>query len=158
MNKIKIGGLVLAFVYLLAGCTEDYLYEKSYSFKDTTWSQDVKPKFVVDFTNIESPYTFTISLRTSTEYKYNNLWVFLKTITPDGETVREPYQIKITNEDGSWLGNKTGTIVETPIVFSNRKLPTKGKYTFILEQGITNKEIDEVQDITLRIEKVKVAT
>ena len=158
MIRNKIGVLFILLVIFLSSCSEDYFYEKSFSFENTTWSHEVKPKFVVDFSDIESAYTFTISLRTSTEYKYSNLWVFLKTVTPDGETVREPYQIKITNEDGSWIGNKTGTIVETPLVFSNRKLPTKGKYTFILEQGITSKEIDEVQDITLRIEKAKVST
>ena len=155
MKQNKFSWLIIVMAFLFSGCSEGFFYEKSYSFKNTTWSQDVKPSFTVDFTDINPAYTFTISLRTSTEYKYSNLWIFMKTITPDGETVREPYQIKITNEDGSWTGNKTGTIVETPLVFSNRKLPTKGKYTFVLEQGITNEEIGEVQDVTLRIQKVE---
>ena len=157
MKLSKFSWMFILLAFLFSGCSEDFFYEKSYSFKDTTWSQDVKPRFIVDIDNLDVAYTFTLSLRTSTEYKYSNLWVFMKTITPDGEIVREPYQIKITNEDGSWLGNKTGTIVETPLVFSNRKLPKKGKYTFVIEQGITNAEISEVQDITFRVQKVEAA-
>lgn len=147
----------LLFVAIIfTGCSDQAFYEKSYSFKDAKWNQDVKPRFVVDFKDTSEAYTFTLSLRTTTDYKYSNLWIFMKTITPEGIVAREPYQLKITNEDGSWIGNKTGTIVETPLVFSNRKLPKAGKYTFILEQGITNQEIDEVEDITFKIEKVKV--
>jgi hypothetical protein len=34
-------------------------------------------------------------------------------------------------------------------------LPFKGKYQFIIEQAITQKTIDEVLDISLRIEEAK---
>ena len=53
------------------------------------------------------------------------------------------------------VGNKTGTIVETSMSFPRRKMPQKGKYTFIIEQGITKQEIDEVLDLTLRVEEAK---
>ena len=79
----------------------------------------------------------------------------MKTIAPDGAKGREPYELIITNPDGSWVGNKSGTVVETSLYFKQRKLPIKGKYTFILEQGITDSEIDEVLDLSFRVEEVK---
>jgi hypothetical protein len=32
-------------------------------------------------------------------------------------------------------------------------MPEKGKYTFVLEQGITQSKIDEILDVTLLVEE-----
>jgi len=77
----------------------------------------------------------------------------MSTTTPDGQKAREPFEIKITNPDGSWIGKKTGTVVEHSLYFKRRKLPTKGKYVFVLEQGITNTMVDEVLDIGLMVQE-----
>lgn len=145
--------LVFAFLLLFTSCGKPPYYEKIYSFENRLWTQDVKLSYPVEITNIESEYNFTLSLRVSTDYKYNNLWVFLKTISPDGTEAREPFEIKITNPDGTWVGNRTGSVVETSLTFEKRKLPLKGKYTFILEQGITNSTIDNVLDLGFKVEK-----
>jgi hypothetical protein len=79
----------------------------------------------------------------------------MNTKTPNGEKAREPFEIKITNPDGSWIGKKTGTIVENSLNFKRRKLPLKGKYTFILEQGITDSKINQVLDIGLVVTEAK---
>jgi hypothetical protein len=78
----------------------------------------------------------------------------LNTTPPNGKSVREPYEIKTTYPDGSWIGKKTGTVVEHQLVFKRRRLPYTGKYKFVLEQGISEKEIDEVLDISLRVQEV----
>jgi len=130
------------------------VYEKSYDFDNNCWSQKVKPSFSVAIKDTSKAYNFIITLRTTTEYKFSNLWIYLNSTTPDGQHVREPYEIKITNPDGSWSGKKTGTIVEKSIYFKNRKLPKAGKYVFVIEQGITESIIDEVIDLGLLVEEV----
>ena len=154
--RVQVRRLFMFFgVLVLSACGEAPFYEKAYSFENREWKQDVKLKYEVDFQNIEKEYDFTLSLRTSTDYKYNNIWVFMKTETPDGTTAREPFELKITNPDGSWIGEKSGSIVTTSLYFKRRKMPVKGKYTFTLEQGITDSKIDEGHDLTLFIEEAK---
>lgn len=153
--KIRVSILFIAALLFLSSCGEQPLYEKVYSFKDRTWNLNNKPEYTVDITDTTSVYDITLTLRTTTDYKYNNLWIFLTTKIPNGETERKPFQIRIANEDGSWIGRKTGTIVETDLNFRSRKLPLKGTYTFTVEQGITQSEIDEVLDLGLKIEKQK---
>lgn len=147
--------ILLLPLAILFSCAEKPFYEKSYSFEGREWKQNVKLVYEVDFYDVSKPYDFTLFLRTSTDYKYNNLWLFMKTETPDGTTAREPFEIKITNPDGSWIGEKSGSIVTTPLYFRSRKMPLKGKYTFTLEQGITQSTIDEVHDLTLMINESK---
>ena len=164
-------GILLLIV--LWSCEQPALYERSYTFKNNTWAQNVKPRFVVDIKETAKEHVFVMTLRTTTDYKYSNLWVFLNTMNPKGETMREPVEIAVTNADGSWIGKKTGTIVETDVVFIRSKegqfevfdrpgnpprmlkcsLAEAGKYTFTIEQGITQMAIDEVLDLTFLVEK-----
>ena len=147
--------IIVVLFFLLVACGKSPHYEKVYSFENRVWKDDVKLTFPVEIEDIATEYDFTLSLRVNTDYKYNNLWVFLKTISPDGTEAREPFEINITNEDGTWIGNRTGSIVETPLVFNKRKLPLAGEYTFILEQGISFSTIDNVLDLGFKVEKVK---
>ena len=142
---------LLTSLLLLTACGEQPHYQKVYSFEDRKWNLDVKPEFTVDIQDIEKEYDFELLLRTTTDYPYSNLWIFMKTTTPNGEVAREPFEIRVANEDGSWIGNKTGTIVETPINFKRRKLPEKGNYTFIIEQAITEYEVSEVLDLQFTV-------
>ena len=151
---MKKSSLILSVLLFLSSCGSPPLFEKTYSFENRVWDQDVKPAYTVEIEDVNTEYDFTLTLRTSTDYKYNNLWVFMKTEGPDGVSAREPFEILITNPDGSWIGNKTGTIVETPLYFKRRKLPFKGTYTFTLEQGITESTVDEVLDLGFEVRKV----
>lgn len=152
--KVNLFSLIFSVLFLSA-CTETPTYEKSYAFENKVWEQNVKPSFTIDIKDIEKEYDFILTLRTTTDYKYSNLWIYLNTTTPDGKKAREPFEIKTTNPDGSWIGKKTGTIVEHSLYFKRRKLPAKGKYVFVLEQGITDSKVDQVLDVGLQVLEVK---
>ena len=139
----------------LSACQDAAVFEKVYAFENEVWDLKVKPTFKVEIKDLEKEYDFILTLRTTTDYEYSNLWIFLNTTTPSGKIGREPFEIKTTLEDGSWAGKKTGTVVEFPLYFKRRKFPEKGTYTFMLEQAITKSSVNEVLDIGLRLEEVK---
>jgi gliding motility-associated lipoprotein GldH len=151
MNKkvFIFSALLLVF---LSSCMNQPVYEKSYSFKNNKWEINAKPTFKVDIQDTSKTYDFTITFRTTTDYEYNNVWFYLNSITPSGEKAREPFEMKITNTDGSWIGKKTGTIVETELFFKSRKLERSGIYSFYLEQGITEHTLKNVLDVGLRVD------
>jgi gliding motility-associated lipoprotein GldH len=153
--RLLQNSLILAAGIVLSSCGEAPFYEEVYSFNEREWPQDVKPSYEIDIKDINTEYDFTLSLRVSTGYEYSNLWVFMKTEAPDGTTAREPFEIQITNEDGSWVGEKSGSIVTTSLYFRKRKLPLKGKYKFTVEQGITSSKINEVHDLTFTMDEAK---
>jgi len=153
--KIRNSILLIFVGMVLFSCSEAPYYEKVYSFENREWKQDHKLKYEVEITDLDKEYDFTLFVRTTTDYKYNNLWLFMKTEAPDGSSGREPFEVIISNPDGSWVGTKTGTSVETPLSFKRRKLPLKGKYTFTLEQGITDSKVDEILDLIFRVDYSK---
>lgn len=143
--------LFAILVLLLSSCSNDTIYTKAYRFKDEHWSQNTRPTFIVDIKDTTQLYDFIFTLRSSTDYAYNNLWIFLRTTPPFGKSVREPYEIKMADPNGNWIGKKSGTVVEHQLVFKRRKVPFKGKYKFELEQAITEKRVDELLDISLEV-------
>ncbi|MGJ8660882.1 MAG: gliding motility lipoprotein GldH [Bacteroidota bacterium] len=146
--------LVIGLIGFSSCDTKPY-YDKTYSFKDKTWDQRNKPEFEVPIVDTNQWYDFIITIRTTTDYKFSNLWIYLNTTTPTKLSGREPYQIRIANDDGTWAGSKTGTIIENQLLFKRRKFPELGKYKFVVEHGITEKSVDEILDIGLRIVPVK---
>lgn len=151
MNR-KVLILSALLLVLLSSCMNQPIYEKSYSFQKNKWEMNAKPTFKVDIQDTSKTYDFTITFRTTTDYQFNNVWFYLNTTTPDGEKAREPFEMKITNTDGSWIGKKTGTIVENELFFKSRKMPQKGVYSFYLEQGITEPTLENVLDVGLRVD------
>ena len=158
-NRIQMqnkGIFLLAMLALLfTSCSETPFFEKSYSFPKNEWNEDVKPMFKVEVTDTTQYYDFVITLRTTTDYGFSNAWIYLNTKTPDGQTAREPFEIKNANPDGSWTGNKSGTVVENYLSFRRKKLPKKGTYYFTLEQAVTQKTLKEVLDVGLLVDRVE---
>lgn len=151
MQLLKHSFWLFGLVFLLQSCGETPVYTKSISFKNNEWKQDVKPVFKVNIKDTSLFYTIHIDLRTTTDYAYNNLWFFLHSKSPKGQTGREPIEVKIANPDGSWAGEKSGTIVSHNLQFSHRKFPQKGWYTFTFEQGITEETASEILDISYTV-------
>lgn len=155
MRAILNSLIIVGALALTSSCVETPTFEKSYSFDNNIWNEKETLSFEFDIDDLEPEYNFKLFLRNTTDYKYNNLWIFLETFAPDGSTGREPFQIRICNDDGSWIGVKSGTIVETALDFRRRKFPMKGTYKFNVELGTTSGTIDEVLDLGLIIDKVE---
>ena len=153
--QVRRSLLFIACTLLLLACTDNVFYEKSYSFPKNAWNLKVKPMFKVDIQDTTKAYDFIITLRTTTDYAFNNCWLYLNTKTPNKIKAREPFEMKITNPDGTWIGKKSGTIVENTLQFKRRKFPIKGVYYFQLEQAVIQENLDEVLDVGIRIEEVK---
>jgi len=151
-NRIIIA---LVSVLLLSACQEQPYFQQSFSFKNNTWARKNSPSFKVEIKDTSKAYNFILTFRNSTNYAYSNVWVYLNSKSPDKAYAREPFEIKITDEKGRWLGKKTGSILENRLVFRNRKLAKPGIYTFVFEQGITKKVVYNVLDLGLEIEEVK---
>jgi gliding motility-associated lipoprotein GldH len=153
MGKLTLFAVI--GVWLLTACQEQPFFQQSYSFKNNTWARKNSPSFKVEIKDTSKAYNFILTLRNATSYEYSNVWIYLNSKSPNKEFAREPFELKITDEKGRWLGQKTGSIVENRLVFRNRKLSKPGTYTFVFEQGITKKVLYNVLDLGLEIEEVK---
>ena len=105
-KKRKHGIKMIFFLVFFVSCTQTPEYIKVHTFKNKTWEQGNKIKYTFNIEDTTTKHDITLFLRTTTSYKYNNLWVFLTKETPEGKKTKETIEIKIASPDGSWVGKK----------------------------------------------------
>ena len=131
---------------------------ETYAFQDQKWMEDTTPVFNVDFNGDTTSYDVIFTFRTSTNYEFNNLWLYMSASGPvcdkmkdeSGFLGRKPKELKIAKKNGEWIGQKSGTFIENKLYYIRSKF-CKGTYSFKLEQGVTMKELNAIHDITIEI-------
>ena len=145
--------LALVSILGLTSCGEQAYFDEAYSFKNSSWSETDTAHFEIDVDDTIQPFNFIMTLRTSTKYQYSNIWVYVISKAPDGSKSKVAQRIPLARPDGSWIGRVSGTIVESRLKFDSKPFPIKGKYTFDIVNATQQKELDEVLDISLKVEK-----
>lgn len=143
--------MILSIGFLLASCGERPLFDESHSFEERTWDQKEKAVFELNVEDTINAYYFDVQLRTTTDYAYKNMWVYLYTTAPDGTTAKEALRINIADNTGKWIGVKSGSMVNSKLRFSAKSFPLKGKYSFKMMQATNQEQLEEVVDIGLRV-------
>jgi gliding motility-associated lipoprotein GldH len=144
------------FVFLMAAsfvsCDSNRIYEENFSVENNVWNKDDIKLFSFDIQDTLSPLDLFINLRTTTDYPYSNLYIFLYSEYPNGYTDKDTLEFILAEPDGKWLGESSGTIIENQILISTGgRFPNKGKYTFKIQHAMREPDLAEVIDIGFRV-------
>ncbi|HZH86013.1 MAG TPA: gliding motility lipoprotein GldH [Brumimicrobium sp.] len=153
-KAVKLFSLITGFAMLalLQSCGDTAFYDQVHSFDDKSWDKIDTAVFEVDVQDSLTNRDFILSLRTSTEYLYSDLWVYIMVTAPDGTTSKAAQKIPLARPDGSWIGRVSGTLVESRLRFDSKPFPIKGPYVFMITNATQEESIPNVMDIGLRIE------
>jgi gliding motility-associated lipoprotein GldH len=144
----------LLLLLILTSCGETPLYKKTYDFKNHTWGGGESPKFTFKATDTSTAYNFVLTLRTTTEYEFSNLWVFMFTENPDKSIRKDTLNFPLAEKNGAWMGKNSGSVIENEFLIGfNKKFPHKGEYTVRFEQAITQKDVGNILDLTFEVSK-----
>lgn len=150
-----INFMAAGMLLLLVSCEKGLYFSEVRNFKHNVWEAKDQQKFEVEITDTSVLYDIIFFLRVDTDYDYNNAWIYLHSTLPDKKEYKEAHQFFISNENGEWLGKKSGSLVESEMIFSGRKFPQAGKYKFVIEQATTQKRLSHISDVGLKIIKSK---
>ncbi|RYM35802.1 hypothetical protein ERX46_02060 [Brumimicrobium glaciale] len=143
---------VLGLFTFLQSCGEQPYFDQVHNFDDKSWDKKDTAIFIVDVQDSLTNHDFIISLRTTTDYMYSNLWIYVWVTAPDGSTSKVAQKIPMARPDGSWVGRVSGSLVESRLRFDSKPFPIKGEYVFKMVNATQEKSITDVMDIGLRIE------
>ena len=147
---------VLLCLLFFSSCDNNRIFEENKKIPAEGWSSSNVLKFDVDITNIEVPTNFYINVRNADGYPYNNLFLFIKTIFPNGKMSNDTLECILADENGKWLGSGMGDIYDNQIPFKkNVRFPDPGKYKFEIQHGMRSDVIPLIMDVGLRIEKTE---
>ena len=151
--------IVYVIIILLTSCDVNRIYENNKEIKSGIWNVHDTITFDVDLQDTITPLNFYINIRNGGMYPYANLYMFVTTLFPNGETHRDTVECILADSKG-WLGSGLGDIWDNQILYRRGvRIPIPGKYVFSYEQAQRSGELPYIEnlpfimDVGLRIEK-----
>jgi len=153
-RKITLPFLFILSFWVLQSCDSKRFFEENKRIEKSVWNNKDKAIFDVLITDILSSYDFSINLRNSGDYQYSNIYLFLKTVFPDGKVARDTIECQLADYDGKWLGSGISNLKFNRFLFQKGvRFPQKGQYVFEVEQAMRVNDLKGISDIGIRIEK-----
>ncbi len=133
-------------------CDRNTLFSDNYRIDDRQWSMYDPARYTCTIGDTVSTFNIDLSVRTSTDYPYRNMYLFIVTTFPSGTIVTDTLQAMITDERGKWLGRGAGDLRELTIPYkTNVFFPEEGEYHFSVIHGMRDTLLKGVYDMAMTI-------
>jgi len=150
---MKISLSFLPVALLLLCCGGNPVFEEFISLPET-WNSSNVMHFNANITDTATSQNVYISVRNTGKYEYSNLYLFVTAHSPNGNTQRDTVEIVLADQHGKWLGKGAASVFTLYYPYkTNIRFPIRGIYTFDIEQAMWIKNLKNISDIGLRIEK-----
>lgn len=146
--------LVALLAIVLISCHRDIYYSGNVRIEDRKWSMYEPCIFGFTIDDTTRIFDINLSLRNSTDYPYRNIYFFVVTTFPSGNSVTDTLRVMLADEKGNWLGRGAGELRELSVPFrSEVYFPEKGDYHIKVIQGMRDTSLRGINDLGLTITK-----
>jgi gliding motility-associated lipoprotein GldH len=154
MNRLAGTFVTVVMVIFLVSCGQKDFYVYNVPVDKGIWPAEHFYRFEVPVKDTNGLYNIYLQIRNDGRYEYSNLWLFIRTNSPTGASLRDTVECRLADEQGRWQGRGSGGrySLEIPLRYRVR-FPNPGMYIFEIDQGMRNKELKYITDLGLRIEK-----
>ena len=144
--------LLLLPLLLFSSCGKETFFDEMVEIPAHRWSHTDMIQFKVDVKDTVNNFDFFVNIRHTKSYGYSNLFVFLHTIAPDGRKMTDTLEFPMADPEGNYVGDVSGGLVLNRIIVKKQtRFPKSGTYTFVVEQAMREKELEEITDVGLTI-------
>lgn len=155
MKKI----LPLLAAVLLASCGKNVVLDELHTFEDSRWHMDSAVTVVWEPEQSEDPVFMSMYIRHSTEYAYNNLFLFRSIESTQGVEYTDTVNVALADPLGVWNGSGMSNLkmLEIPIGKGAVRFRDDERYTLKIIQGMRDTVLYGIQDVGVQFEQVKAA-
>lgn len=152
MKRFLYLGLLLPM--MLTGCDPARVFDENKTINDNQWYYKTSMPFEVRVQDTNAWYNVYINLRVSSDYKFNNIFLWLHTTNPDNQTDKRRIEIRLADEHGKWLGSGLGDLYDYQFpVLQKVRFPVSGFYRFDVSQNMREDTLKFVKSVGIRVEK-----
>ncbi len=146
---------IIALLFIMPSCDNTRYYEEFIEVDPTGWDFQDSIHFQTMVQDSLGYYNFLVEFRHSTAYPYSNIYLYIKTLLPDGRYALDTLSYQLAEPDGKWLGSGYSDIKSISLPFQKDIIfPVTGNYQFIITHGMRDTLLIGMKDIGFRIEKV----
>lgn len=134
-------------------CDSPHFYQEQISVQNN-WDKDSVLNFQFEIKDTAGRYNFFLLSRNNNEYPYSNLYLFTKLTDANGTTYEDTLQYYLAYRDGEWIGTGN-SLKELYLLYrENISITDTGLYNLSVRQGMREKELKGIEDLTLIIDKI----
>jgi len=158
MIKNKKNSLILLFIiFFFFSCDPYVVYEKNKEISDFQWEITDTLVFEVPIEDTINPHNIYFNVRNTSKYKMQNLYVFIHTHAPNGNSLTDTFECYLADDKGKWTGRGWGDLYDNQFIYKkNIRFPVSGIYTFKYIHGMRTETLKHISDVGIRIEKVNI--
>jgi gliding motility-associated lipoprotein GldH len=132
------------------------VYDKTYPISDAKWESKNILRFEYTEQDTAIAKDIYLTLRHTGLYNYNNIFLFVTTLAPNGKSIKDTVEFSLAQTDGKWIGSGIGDVLDCRLAYKRMvKFGQQGKYIFYIQHGMRDLKLPEILDVGLRIEKSK---
>lgn len=143
--------IFLLFI-LLTSCSEDYLFKVEKNFEDKVWTWEDAFNFEFEIKDSLARYDFEVELVHSPDFEYQNLYVEIATVFPNGKEISDITSFEL-QEGGAWKAN-CGSTCKLNFYLHENARAKPGKYKMRLKQDTRVNELQGIASIRFGIKNV----
>jgi gliding motility-associated lipoprotein GldH len=144
--------------FALLACGPDFIIQESHDFPKGTWAYADSCVFKVNIEDTSKLYNIYVEVAHSDEYDFQNLYVLIRTVFPDGKRLDKVVSLQLADQIGQWNGNCSGANCKLRIPMQeNAFFAKKGEYQFVFLQHMRKDNLGGLKSLTFGIEKTKEA-
>jgi len=158
-NRILL--FILLFSFLFVCCDSNSVFDK-YKSVPNKWHKDSIVSFKVIPPDSINTYNLFVTLRTTNDYKFNNLFLIVGMNFPNGKVIKDTLEYKMAKPNGELLGTGFSDVKENKLWYKEQVVfEESGEYTVNIQQSMRENgkvngviDLEGITDIGFRIESI----
>lgn len=148
--------IVLFFSFLglitLHACGPNYIVNEKRDIAAGAWAYADSLRFEAEIPDTSTVYDLWLSLDHSPDFEWQNLYVRVHTLFPDGRRLSSPLSLELADQGGVWQSdcNSKRCRFRVPIQ-EGAWFQQTGKYVFTIEQYMRVNPLPGVQSVAFQI-------
>lgn len=153
MIRLKLLVIAAVSATLFYECSDNYVYNGYVNLPHEQWHADSLACFRIPVTDTLTFYNLYVNIRNTTDYPFQNLYLFIDITAPNGASVRDTFECYLANDHGKWLGSGRGKFRDNRFLYrKNVRFGAEGDYTVTLQQAMRVEQLKGVSEVGFRVE------
>ena len=156
-SNLLLFSLIFSFVF--GSCDSNRVFD-TYKSVPNNWHKDTIVSFKVNPPDSANAYDLFVNLRSTNDYKFNNLYLIVEMIFPHGKTIKDTLEYRMTDPTGKLLGEGITNVKENKLWYKEQVVFKEvGEYTVNIQHAMRENgkvngvvELEGVTDVGFRIE------
>jgi gliding motility-associated lipoprotein GldH len=141
---------------LLIGCSNSLYQSGKKDMENGVWNAEDAVAIDMEIQDTSSTFDYYIDLRNSNDYPYQNIYLFIDLVFPNGRKMVDTLSVDLAYPDGRWIGKGAGGYFDSKILYKHKKkFPLPGDYRFRIRHAMRDLELKGIETVGVEIAYVE---